>query len=157
MQNKLSQVQAARAAGVSRATIYRAIKSGRLSMTQETDGGMHIDASELLRVFPDADLERAREHAPDGQAGLHEQGDVHADEGELRALRELISELKEDKAHLRQELERAAAERAEIVAERTRLLSMLEEKDRVLAQQLEQVRLLTDARTQRKPWWKRWW
>ena len=153
MQNKLSQVQAARAAGVSRATIYRAIKSGRLSMTQETDGGMHIDASELLRVFPDADLERA----PDGQAGMHEQGDVHADEGELRALRELISELKEDKAHLRQELKRAAAERAEIVAERTRLLSMLEEKDRVLAQQLEQVRLLTDARTQRKPWWKRWW
>jgi hypothetical protein len=118
---------------------------------------MHIDASELLRVFPDADLERAREHAPNGQAGMHEQGDVDADEGELGALRELISELKEDKAHLRQELERAAAERAEIVAERTRLLSMLEEKDRVLAQQLEQVRLLTDARTQRKPWWKRWW
>lgn len=42
---------AARAAGVSRTTLQRAIKSGRLSITTDAAGGCCIDLSELLRAF----------------------------------------------------------------------------------------------------------
>ena len=42
---------AARAAGVSRTTLQRAIKSGRLSTTTDAAGGRCIDLSELLRAF----------------------------------------------------------------------------------------------------------
>ncbi len=42
---------AARVAGVSRTTLQRAIKSGRLSTTTDAVGGRCIDLSELLRAF----------------------------------------------------------------------------------------------------------
>lgn len=42
---------AARATGVDRTTIYRAIKSGRLSATTTATGKRGIDLAELLRVF----------------------------------------------------------------------------------------------------------
>lgn len=43
--------EAARLAGVSRSTIHRSIKSGRLSATSKRGGGKSIDTSELERVF----------------------------------------------------------------------------------------------------------
>ena len=48
----LSLAQAAKAAGKSRPTIARAIKSGRLSAGRAADGSYEIDAAELVRVFP---------------------------------------------------------------------------------------------------------
>src|SRR3712207_1333384 len=96
MSTKLSQVQAAKAAGVSRVTIYRAIKSGRLSVERDEHGSMHIDASELLRVFPDASLAHAQERAPDGATSTPEQA---SEQGELTALRAMLEEVKADKLH----------------------------------------------------------
>jgi hypothetical protein len=146
MQSKLSQVQAARAAGVSRATIYRAIKQGRLSQVHDTDGSMHIDASELLRVFPDADLERAREHVRESDTGTNGHALEHDEIGELAALRDLVRELRDDKHHLRQE--------------REQLLTMLRDrdesiarKDELLAEQMQTVKLLTDQRERKRRWW----
>ena len=43
--------EAAEQAGTSKSTIWRAIKSGRLSATRLDDGGFAIDTSELFRVF----------------------------------------------------------------------------------------------------------
>jgi predicted site-specific integrase-resolvase len=43
---------AARAAGVARSTIYRAVKAGRLSAHKLTSGTYVIYPGELLRVFP---------------------------------------------------------------------------------------------------------
>jgi excisionase family DNA binding protein len=43
--------QAAKLAGVSKATIHRAIKSGRLSATRQDDGSYQIDPAELYRVY----------------------------------------------------------------------------------------------------------
>ena len=57
---KLTQAEAARAAGVSRTHILRAIKGGKLSAEKLDDGSVRIDGSELLRVWPNADLARAR-------------------------------------------------------------------------------------------------
>ena len=44
--------QAAKAANVSKTTIQRAIKSGRLSATRRDDGSYDIDPAELRRAFP---------------------------------------------------------------------------------------------------------
>ena len=47
----LSLSQAAKAAGKSKSTINRAIKSGKLSATRHDDGSYTIDGSELSRAF----------------------------------------------------------------------------------------------------------
>lgn len=39
-------------AGVSKGTVSKALKSGRLSYAEKTDNGYLIDTSELFRVFP---------------------------------------------------------------------------------------------------------
>ncbi len=142
---KLTQAQAARAAGVTRTSIWRAVRQGKLSAERMGDGSVRIDASELLRVYPQADLARVA-NGGDTRTGARSSDErtVRSDgatHGEVRALREYIDELKRDK----ERLERAVAANAE---ERARLLSMLESKDR----------LLTDARERstRRPWWQRW-
>lgn len=47
----LSPLQAAKQAGVSKATIHRAIKAGKLSANRQEDGSYMIDPAELCRVF----------------------------------------------------------------------------------------------------------
>lgn len=48
----LTMGQAAKEAGTSKATISRAIASGRLSATRNDKGGWDIQPAELFRVFP---------------------------------------------------------------------------------------------------------
>lgn len=50
--SELSLTQAAKAAGKSKSTINRAIKSGKLSAIRHSDGSYSIEGSELSRVFP---------------------------------------------------------------------------------------------------------
>src|SRR5919202_175787 len=44
--------EAAEQAGTSKSSIFRAIKSGRLSATRDDFGGVQIDPAELARAFP---------------------------------------------------------------------------------------------------------
>jgi len=44
--------QAAKQAGVSKTTLSRAIKSGKISANKNDNGGWDIDPSELFRVYP---------------------------------------------------------------------------------------------------------
>src|SRR5215217_447789 len=67
----LSLGQAAKETGMDKATISRAIKSGKLSATRQENGGYAIDPAELFRVFAPAsqDTEQpvlAREAVLDG-------------------------------------------------------------------------------------------
>jgi len=48
----LTLSDAANAAGVAKSTIWRAIKSGRLSASRTVVGSYQVDAAELFRVFP---------------------------------------------------------------------------------------------------------
>lgn len=48
----LSLGQAARAAGISKATLSKALASGRVSYVSKTPAGFQIDPSEVFRVFP---------------------------------------------------------------------------------------------------------
>ncbi|MGZ9086744.1 MAG: hypothetical protein ACXW3R_14685 [Rhodoplanes sp.] len=141
---KLSQAQAARAARVSRTSIWRAVHDGRLSAERLDDGSLRIDASELLRIYPRADLERLRiDRNESMRTGTRDsvRTPTHRIEGELRALQVYIDELKRDKERLVRDLATAADERRQ-------LLTMLETKDR----------LLEDARARRRSplfFWRR--
>jgi len=119
--------QAARVVGRSKATIARAIKSGRLSALRTETGQFAIDESELFRAFQPASdgngqMLRAVPPEPDGAA----------------------------LAVLRVERDRLLIEREELVEAihdlRHRLDGEVEERGRLL------VMMLTD----RRPWWRRW-
>jgi hypothetical protein len=53
----LSLGEAAKAAGVAKGTISKALKSGKLSYSEKTPAGYKIDTSELFRVFPRKPME----------------------------------------------------------------------------------------------------
>jgi hypothetical protein len=138
---KLTQAEAARAAGVSRTHILRAIKGGRLSAEKLEDGGVRLDASELLRVWPKADLERARNS-----------GNSHGNSGNgvgNDATEALLAEVRQDRDRLRVELDKEREQRQQLVR-------VIEEQAAAVRSQGEQIKLLTDQR-ERRPWWQRWW
>ena len=47
----LSVTEAAKAAGVGKATIYRRLKDGTLTTSKQPDGSKGVDTAELIRVF----------------------------------------------------------------------------------------------------------
>src|SRR3954471_19555303 len=90
--------EAAEQAGMSKTSIFRAIKSGRLSATRDDNGGIRIDPAELARAFPPKPFQQERSRAafqePEGMArGMAERernGLVAALETEVRLLRQIV-------------------------------------------------------------------
>jgi excisionase family DNA binding protein len=79
--------EAAKAAGLSKTSIRRAIERGRLSATRREDGSYEIDPAELHRAFPghgDAAVTMARSVTA-------------SDTGELRVEVEMLRERLEEK------------------------------------------------------------
>lgn len=54
---KLNHTQAAKAAGISRKTLYNHVEKGKVSQGKDEDGNPVYDVSELIRVYPDFTLE----------------------------------------------------------------------------------------------------
>jgi excisionase family DNA binding protein len=110
---------AAQQAGTSKSTILRAIKSGRLSATKTAAGGYEIDPSELCRVYPPKPATVAPDHATQRNAGQDAPGNapdavahetavrMAVMETELRALKEMVDELKQSRDDWQQQAERA--------------------------------------------------
>jgi excisionase family DNA binding protein len=119
---KLTTVEAADMAGVSRSTIWRACKTGRLS-AEKTGKDFLIEVSELQRVFP---LKAA---------SSHETSHSVASKPDETAL----------VAELRRQIERLEMDKADLRQERDRLLHLVE-------RQTDQVRALTDQRPRRPWW-----
>lgn len=113
--------QAAKEAGVSKTSLHRAIKSGRVSASRNDDGTFSIDPAELFRVFPrnsrntagNIPLEQTvtpQEHAgaPPGTAetvGL--QAKVSILESQLSMLREHFDEMKSQRDAWQRQAEQA--------------------------------------------------
>lgn len=100
-----SMAEAARQTGVSKATIHRAIKSGKLSAERKEGGGYAISPAELFRVYPtvkqDETVTVRRSATP------HETPPDTPDMTRENALlRERISELKEERDAWRNQAER---------------------------------------------------
>jgi hypothetical protein len=89
---------AAKMAGTSKTSINRAIKSGKLSATRRDDGSYEIDPAELARVYtvttetgtPPSTVVQSVTPPVTDEVTLR----LAAAEAELRALRELLDEVK---------------------------------------------------------------
>lgn len=115
---------AARAAGVGRATIQRALKSGRLSATTNEQGERVIDLTELLRVF--GPLKQSEQPASSIASPL--------DTGGEQGLSAVLVEV------LREQLRKAEEREQQAQQEKARLLSLLEAEQQA-RRELETKRL----------------
>ena len=117
--------------GKNQSTIHRAMKAGRLSYSLSDGGERLIDTSELTRLFPLKGVDDTlRNDAPTEQRKDTQASDLRA---KLAFMQQRIDDLEADKADMR--------------AERDRLLGIIET-------QAAQVKLLTDQRPARR---RRWW
>jgi hypothetical protein len=101
----ISLGQAAKEAGMSKATISKALKTGRLSYVSKSTAGYEIDPAELFRVFPPkplATVESERSETP------VETGKSNSDRVELQLLRERVEDLQRDRDAWREQAQRLA-------------------------------------------------
>jgi AcrR family transcriptional regulator len=85
--------QAADAVGVSRQTLYRYVKDGRISATVGHDGQKQVDTAELLRVFGKLDAPAAAETAETARSDSLRQPETAATGAETAATARLETEL----------------------------------------------------------------
>ena len=102
--------EAARATGKSKATISKAIKSGRLSARKDETGTFHIDPSELHRVYPPTVSSEQEETPNNTLARADNDGTIRELQARLEAAHErltdketVIADLKEDRDRWRQQ------------------------------------------------------
>ena len=84
----LSLGQAAKECGKSKATISKALKSGKLSFHKKTSAGYEIDPAELFRVFP---KETPQPLSANDQQPPQSTPDTNALEREIELLREMLA------------------------------------------------------------------
>jgi hypothetical protein len=114
---------AARAAGVNRSTLQRAIKTGRLSATIDAAGERGIDLAELLRVFGPLRQMRQEDPAASPQPAAPI---AAADAAGVELLKEQLRQA--------QEREQQARERERQFQDReNQLLALLRDAQRILA------------------------
>lgn len=101
----LSLGQAAKEAGVSKATISKALKSGRLSYASKSPAGYEIDPAELFRVFPKKPLPTV---LSERQETPVETLQSNAESVEVRLLRERLVELQAERDAWREQAQRLA-------------------------------------------------
>jgi hypothetical protein len=146
-----TMIQAAKAAGLSKSTVTRAVKSGRLSATQNELGVMVIDAAELHRVYPPVTQRNGADEEPPGAAGRIWTGAHQVDP----ALEALLRERSERIAELSARLEE---QDATIRAERTVTAETIHDlRARLDAEQAERRELTLTLRMIGAPAKRRWW
>lgn len=126
--------EAARAAGKSKSTLLRAIKSGRLSASRDGAGSFVLDPAEVARVYPAASS-GASSGAP---VARHGAASGAGDTSEVSALRDRLAD----------------AERRAAVAE-----ALADERAASLAdarQSLADIRRLLPPPSVPRPWWRFW-
>ena len=122
----LSLREAAKEAGVSKSTILRAVKAGRLSAARTDDGGYAIDPAELFRVYSPEDRATRRDRFNEDGAGQGASAEMIANwqiqigvlEAQLAALKEVLASERRRAEEIREDRERwhTQAERLALIA-----------------------------------------
>ena len=124
---KFSISDAAKRAGVERTTLYRKIDKGELSAEIDAHGTKVIDASELLRVYPDASVIDNRTTGMQQMRTVETQQNATADATMAVLLRE--AEMREEKIEdMKRRIEALEADKTDLRSERDRLLKVIEEQ-----------------------------
>ena len=121
--------EAAASVGVTRQTIYRYTKSGKLSAVTRDDGTQGVDTSELLRVF--GTLRDPATVAPGGNRADSDRNSDTLLHGELEALKRAL-------AVAESALSQAAERERAMLDERAKMLDMLDRQTRLLGHQADQ-------------------
>lgn len=102
--------EAAKATGMSKATISKAIKNGRISASKDETGTFKIDPSELHRVYPPTVSSEQKETPTRTSANADIHGTIRELQTRLEAAQErlsdkdtVISDLREDRDRWRQQ------------------------------------------------------
>ena len=102
--------EAAKATGKSKATISKAIKSGRISAKKDETGTFNIDPSELHRVYPPTVSTEQNETPVNASVKTDNDGTIRELQARLEAAHErlsdregVISDLREDRDKWRQQ------------------------------------------------------
>lgn len=102
--------EAARATGKSKATISKAIKSGRISAHKDDTGTFRIDPSELHRIYPPLVHSERQETLKRTPEGAENDATIRELQAHLEAARErildkdsVISDLRDDRDRWRQQ------------------------------------------------------
>jgi hypothetical protein len=143
-QTRLNITQAAKLAGVSRVTIYKHAKAGKISVYMEQDGSRTVDVAELERVY--GTLHKPEVLTESVSTLQSETPQV------MLILQDQIKRLEHELDRMRQErdVEREAREREREKSERERerLHSIIEKQTLLLPQPKE-----TEGK---RSWWRRW-
>ena len=107
---KLTAGQAAKAVGVSTATITRAIKRGRISAAKDEEGAWRIEPAELHRTFPPVALQADAQNRMQSGATPSQGGEMQVEmarmEERLRAAEERCEAAEHDRDAWRAQAER---------------------------------------------------
>ena len=134
---------AARQVGISRPTIYKYAADGRISVTKDRLGHKQVQLSELLRVFGELSPETPKTVKTDNTAESFYSLRQSPKTAETSSLSALLVELERTKAQLeskavetallRERVEEFKARERTNQDERSRLMAMLEQSQRLLA------------------------
>ena len=112
----VSMTKGAELAGVSKGTVSKALKSGRLSYAEKTDNGYLIETSELFRVFPPKPETVEITHRETPSQGRETSMETGGLQREIQLLREQLHDREGTIDDLRQRLDRSDEERREAQA-----------------------------------------
>ena len=112
----VSMTKGAELAGVSKGTVSKALKSGRLSYAEKTDNGYLIETSELFRVFPPKPETPAKPEIETPQRKQETPMETVGLQREIQLLREQLQDRDGTIDDLRQRLDRSDEERREAQA-----------------------------------------
>lgn len=113
---KVSMTKGAELAGVSKGTVSKALKSGRLSFSEKTDNGYLIETSELFRVFPKKSETVEDRQSETPKKKLETPMETMGLQREIQLLREQLQDREGTIDDLRQRLDRSDEERREAQA-----------------------------------------
>lgn len=94
---KYTAGQAATATGVSKATITRALKNGKISGQKDESGARNIDPAELHRVFPPVSVNQNSTRIMQQSATPDKTPDFSALERENQMLREALTDARQER------------------------------------------------------------
>jgi len=107
---------AAKACGVGRTTILRAIKTGKISALKDDKGSYAIDPAELHRVFPPVASEQIEEQQMERDATGYGTGGTAVLLAKIEGLEALLDRERETVTDLRRRLDDEATERRRLTA-----------------------------------------
>lgn len=103
----LSPAQAAKHVGLTKQSVIKAIRAGRISATKNASGQWEIQPVELFRVWPAVNQDRGKDTLQ-VDAGLPPENTevVAALKGQIELLRSQLDDVRDDRNHWRQIAER---------------------------------------------------